>query len=187
MRLSLLCLLPLILTQCVDPYGNPTSPFGPANPPPYTEGREQYRTDMREYDRTQSQQAYDRGMRDGTDDARSGLQRNTQRNPFGYSSPQASAYNDGYEQGYRSNPGYQGNAPAYNPAPGYPGPGSGSGYAPPAPQESNDPSYNQGYEYGLRDRVAGRQADAGAHVGRYDPRYRRSFEQGYYDAFEARR
>lgn len=191
MRIPLLCLLPLVLSQCVDPYGNPMSPFGPATPPPYTEGREQYRTDMREYDRTQSQQAYDRGQRDGSDDARSGLPRNTQRNPFGYSSAQGSAYNEGYEQGYRSNPGYQGSASSYNPAPGYSGQEPGPDYTPPAPppsqQESNDPSYNQGYEYGLRDRVAGRQADAGAHVGRYDPRYRRSFERGYYDAFEARR
>lgn len=184
MRLLLFFCLPLILTQCVDPYGNPMSPFGPAMPPPYSDGREQYRTDMREQERTLVQQAYDRGTREGTDDARSGQPKNTQRNPFGYSSPQASAYNDGYEQGYRS--AYQGSAPGYGTTPSYPG----SGYTPPAPtpnQSQNDPNYSQGYEYGLRDRVAGRQADAGAHVGRFDPRFRRSFERGYYDAFEARR
>jgi len=167
----------------VDPYGNPISPFGPVAPPPYSEGREQYRTDMREYDRTQAQQAYDRGLREGSADGRSGLPRNTRRNPFGPSSTQAGAYNDGYEQGYRSN--FREAAPNFNTTPGYPD--SGYNTAPTPNQPANDPSYNQGYEYGLRDRVSGRQADAGAHVGTYDPRFRRSFERGYYDAFEARR
>lgn len=204
MRLLPLCCLSVVLTQCVDPYGNPMSPFGPSNPRPYTDGREQYRTDMREQDRGLAQQAYERGIREGTDDGRSGLPRNTQRNPFGYTSTQGRAYADGYEQGYRSAPPQGGpglNAPPY-PGQGYSPPGQnytppgqapvypGQGYTPPAPpsgQQSNDPGYSQGYEYGLRDRVAGRQADAGAHVGAYDPRYRRSFEKGYYDAFEARR
>ena len=188
MRLLLLCCLPVALTQCVDPYGNPMSPFGPGAPAPYTDGREQYRTDMREQERGQAQQAYDRGQRDGSDDARSGMPRNLQRNPFGYSSTQATAYNDGYEQAYRSSMPPSSGMPGYGPAPSYPSPGD---YTPPALPPSNasqnDPSYSQGYEYGLRDRVAGRQADAGAHVGRYDPRFRRSFERGYYDAFEARR
>ncbi|TDU67222.1 hypothetical protein EI77_03424 [Prosthecobacter fusiformis] len=199
MRFLFLCTLPFVLTQCVDQYGNPMSPFGPASPPPYTEGREQYRTDMREQDRGLAQQAYERGMREGTDDARSGMPRTSQRNPFGYSSTQGRAYTDGYEQGYQSSapqgrtPG-MGMPPGYQ-QPGYPSPNQppsypGSGYTPPAPQQnqqSNDPAYSQGYEYGLRDRVAGRQADAGAHVGAYDPRFRRSFDKGYYDAFEARR
>lgn len=204
MRLLLICLLPLGLTQCVDPYGNPMSPFGPATPPAYTDGREQYRTDMREQDRMQNQQAYERGQRDDTDDARSGQPRGSQRNPFGYSTAQGNAYNEGYEQAYRANerpyapppapaPGY--GAGGYNQAPSYPGDDDG-GYPPPSPgypppggggQSDNDPAYNQGYDYGVRDRVAGRQADAGAHVGRYDPRHRRSFERGYYDAFESRR
>lgn len=192
----LLCLLPLLLTltQCVGPDGSPMSPFGPRNPQPYNEGRETYRSDMREYERGVSQQAYDRGLRDGADDSRSGLPRNLQRNPFGYAGSSSQAYRDGYEQGYRGNGlgaggGWQ--QPGFGQAPTYPGggwqapayPDSGSPSAP----SSNDPSYNQGYEYGLRDRVSGRQADAGAHVGAYDPRYRRSFERGYYDAFEARR
>ncbi len=62
--------------------------------------------------------------------------------------------------------------------PGYP---SGS----PAPQ-TNDPYYQQGYDYGLRDRVSGRPSDPTAHTGRYDPRYRRSFERGYVDAYNSR-
>lgn len=197
MRFLPLCCLSVVLTQCVDPYGNPMSPFGPGNPRPYSDGREQYRTDMREQDQGQAQQAYERGMREGADDGRSGLPKNNQRNPYGYSSTQGRAYADGYEQGYRSSPpqggppGYpgQGYAPSGQ-APAYPGQGQGyvAPYQPPAPpQSSNDPGYNQGYEYGLRDRVAGRQADAEAHVGAYDPRYRRTFEKGYYDAFEARR
>jgi len=184
MRLLILCCLPLALTQCVDPYGNPISPFGPPMaPPPYPSGREEYRSDMREYDRNQSQQAYTRGWKDGADDGRSGLRRGSS-NPYGYNSAQAQAYQDGYTQGYQSNssaaPGYGQNRPT----PAYPddSPSTPSTQAP-----SNDPSYNQGYEYGLRDRVAGRQADAGAHVGSYDPRFRRSFERGYYDAFESRR
>lgn len=208
MRLLPLCCLSVVLTQCVDPYGNPMSPFGPGNPRPYTDVREQYRTDMREQDRGMAQQAYERGIREGTDDGRSGLPRNTQQNPYGYTSTQGRAYADGYEQGYRSAPPQRGpglNAPPYpgqgysppgqgytppGQAPVYPSQGQGQGYTPPAPppsQQSNDPGYSQGYEYGLRDQVAGRQADAGAHVGAYDPRYRRSFEKGYYDAFEARR
>ena len=197
MRLLFLCCLPVLLTQCVDQYGNPMSPFGPANPPPYTEGRERYRTDMREQDRSVSQQAYEQGMRAGSDDARSGMPKTRLRNPYGYSSSQGRAYEDGYDQGYRvtgQQGGMPGMAPAYpgqgfshpGQAPGYPG----SGYTPPTLPPSDtqtDPAYSQGYEYGLRDRVGGRQADAGAHVGAYDPRYRRSFERGYYDAFEARR
>lgn len=167
----------MLLTQCVDPYGNPVSPFGPAVQP-YPPAREEYRADMREYERGQSQQAYNRGWREGADDGRSGMQRRAS-NPYGYDATQARAYDDGYTQGYQSN---RSAAPGYNqPSPTYPD------NAPPTQAPANDPAYNQGYEYGLRDRVAGRQADAGAHVGSYDPRHRRSFERGYYDAFEARR
>ena len=181
MRPLLLCCLPLLLTQCVDPYGNPMSPFGPSSPAPYTDGREQYRTDMREQDRAMVQQAYDRGQQDGRSDASTGMPQSNQRNHYNYTPAQLSAYNDGYQQAYRSSA--PSRLPGYNGAPNYPG-----YQAPePSPQSQNDPNYSQGYEYGLRDRVAGRQADAGAHVGRYDPRYRRSFERGYYDAFEARR
>lgn len=201
----LLCCLPLVLTQCVDPYGNPMSPFGTPNPRPYDDGREQYRNDMRDQDRAQSQQAYERGMRDGTEDARSGRPMN-QRNPYAYAPDQGRAYTEGYDQGYRSvpqrGPGYgapnyggepnYGSQPEYGGSPGYPG--SGGGYIPPVPPSeqpaspgSNDPVYSQGYDYGVRDRAAGRAADVDAHNGRYDPRNRRSFEQGYYDAFDSRR
>lgn len=195
MRHYLLLGLPLILslTQCTDPYGNPVSPFGSQNPAPYSDAREQYRSSMRENDRGQTQQAYEQGMRDGRDDAMMGRPRGNRRMP-NYSTPALlSAFNDGYEQGYRTG-GQGGSMPGFGGAPAYPGPGSlnggaadfqPGGFGSPNPGQ-NDPAYSQGYEYGLRDRVAGRQADAGAHVGRYDPRYRRSFERGYHDAFERR-
>lgn len=195
MRHYLLPALPLVLalTQCTDPYGNPMHPFGGRNPAPYSDTREQYRTDMREQDRGQIQQAYEEGMREGRSDAMMSRPRSHRRMP-NYSAPgMLSAYNDGYEQGYRSG-GQNGGLPGYGGAPAYPGPGNFNGgagdfqpggFSNPSPSQ-NDPAYSQGYEYGSRDRVAGRQADAGAHVGRYDPRYRRSFERGYHDAFERR-
>jgi hypothetical protein len=102
------------------------------------------------------------------------------------------AYQQGYDQGYlpqlaplpgiggyNQQPSWQQPTPQTQ-VPTYPG---GSGYTPPP---TNDPVYQQGYDYGLRDRVGGRPNDPGAHTGRYDPRNRRSFECGYVDAYNSR-
>lgn len=176
-------LAPFLLTQCVDQYGNPMSPFGPQPPPPYTDQREQYRNQSREDAQQQNQLAYERGITDARSDSASGLLKSYNRHYQSYSPATQAAYQAGYDQGY---------TPALAPLPGtqpwqpqlqqpsYPGTGN---YTPPP---ANDPAYSQGYDYGVRDRVAGRANDPGAHVGRYDPRYRRSFERGYSDAFSSR-
>jgi hypothetical protein len=187
--MRLLFLLPvLLLSACVDPYGNPMNPFGPPPPRPYTDQREQYRTQTRDDSQQQNQLAYERGISDARSDSSAGLTKSYARHYQSYTPATQTAYQAGYDQGYlpplaplpgAPNPNWQQQPPAQ---PTYPGI-SGSYTPPPA----NDPAYNQGYDYGLRDRVAGRPNDPGAHVGHYDPRYRRSFERGYIDAFSARR
>jgi hypothetical protein len=62
-------------------------------------------------------------------------------------------------------------------------------YTPPpqTPQaEPKDAAYQQGFDYGVRDRTGGRVADPATHVGRYDPRKRSNFERGYYDGYNMR-
>jgi len=158
----------VLLSQCVGPYPM-DGPFGPGAPRPYSDQREQYRQEAREYDRQQSMQAYDRGLRDGRADFHAGRPKSN-TGPERRGTPDTdAAYEAGYNAGY---------------AAAEPQAGAGSGYQ---TQPQPDPAYNQGYDYGLRDRVAGRPADPDAHVGRYDPRFRRSFESGYYEAFESRR
>ncbi|HYF36716.1 MAG TPA: hypothetical protein VD994_15580 [Prosthecobacter sp.] len=154
------------LTQCVGPDGRPMSPFGPLPPAPYSEQREQYRSEAQEYARNQSLEAYNRGYQDGSRDHRAGEARSYLRHAQNYDESTRAAYQEGYDKGYGTGP----------------LPGSGA-----APTGTGDPAYSQGYDYGLRDRVGGRPADADAYAGSYDPRYRRSFERGYYDAYESRR
>ncbi len=178
----LVLLSPFLLTQCVDQYGNLTSPFGPQSPQPYTDQREQYRSQSRDDSQEQNQSAYERGIADARMDSSAGLLKSYNRHYQSYTPATQAAYQAGYDQGY---------APALAPLPGSqlwqpqsqaPSPYAGAGSPPPA----NDPVYNQGYDYGVRDRVGGRPNDPGAHVGSYDPRYRRSFERGYVDAYSAR-
>lgn len=183
----LLWLLPLLLTQCVDPYGNPMPLFGGYTPPPYTENREQYRNQMREHDRSLSSSAYEQGRSTGWNDARSGYPRDPRRGMQRLAPAQASAFENGYLEGYAL--GSQAPAPGGTspplPPPYPPSTGSGtiSPYPGSNPAPANDNVYSQGYDYGMRDRAAGRPRDPDAHTGRYDPRHRRSFERGYMDAY----
>lgn len=163
-----LLLLPtLLLTQCVDPYGNPIAPFGPAMPPPYTDQREQYRSDLRDYEREQNLRAHERGINDGRADYGAGLPKDSARHFQSYTPATRHTYQDGYDKGYGVTGPIQGTQDTNYPRP--------------------DPAYSQGYDCGMRDRVGGRQHDPGAYVGSYDPRFRRSFENGYGDAYYSRR
>ena len=126
------------------------------------------------------------------------------------------AYRDGYNDGYERSSsslnnlnrppyGSGGYYPATPPAPGgtYIPPQPGGTYVPPQPggsyppqsytpppqtpqAEPKDAAYQQGFDYGVRDRTGGRVADPATHVGRYDPRKRSNFERGYYDGYNMR-
>lgn len=181
-----------LLVSCVDPYGNPMNPFGPQQPPPYTDQREQWRNQSRDQGQQQNQYAYERGISDGRADANANLPKSYARHYQSYTPATQAAYQQGYDQGYlpqlaplpgtggyNQQPSWQQPAPQSQ-VPTYPG---SSSYTPPP---TNDPVYQQGYDYGLRDRVGGRPNDPGAHTGRYDPRNRRSFERGYVDAYNSR-
>ena len=172
--------LPLLLVQCVDPYGpNGADPY--ANP---------YRQDMRDQGAQMNAAAFERGQQDGQSDAQQGLPPDAMRYPSRFDRNTTMAYRDGYNQRYNQtrgsqgqlgvNPGYNNNQPGALPPPQ----GTQQQQAP-QQQPARDPVYNQGYDYGLRDRTSGRAADPSAFVGRYDPRYRSSFERGYYDAFNS--
>lgn len=162
-------LLPLLLTQCVDPNGqNGADPY--ANP---------YRQDMRDQGSQMNSMAFERGQQDGQSDAQQGQSQSYQRYPSRFDRNTEMAYRDGYNQRYSQMVSSQGQLGTY--------PNQGTAQQPPqgAAQQPppRDPIYNQGYDYGLRDRTGGRVADPTAYVGRYDPRYRASFERGYNDAF----
>lgn len=167
--------LPLLLTQCVDPYYGPNAgPYGSGpNGSPYAPP---YQQDTREQGAQLTRQAYERGWREGQIDAQQRQPQSYNRHYQSYDRNTEMAYRDGYDQGYASVSGSQGAAPPPVNNGGYTNPGT-------PPPVQRDPAYNQGYDYGLRDRTSGRVADPAAHVGRYDPRYRSSFERGYQDAF----
>lgn len=164
--------LPLLLTQCVEPY------YGPNGGAPYP--NQQYRQDMRDQGSQMSSMAFERGQQDGQADAQARQSQNYHRYPSRFDRNTEMAYRDGYNQSYsqaNSSLGGYGS---------YPNQGMGQQLPPQgaAPQPlPRDPTYNQGYDYGLRDRTGGRVADPAAQVGRYDPRYRSSFERGYYDGY----
>ena len=132
---------------------------------------------MREQGAQLSRQAYERGWREGQIDAQQRQPQGYNRHHQSYDQNTETAYRDGYNQGYASvtNSRRELGVPY--------GGGYGGQPAQPQPPVQRDPAYNQGYDYGLRDRTSGRVADPAAHVGRYDPRYRSSFERGYHDAF----
>jgi hypothetical protein len=64
------------------------------------------------------------------------------------------AYGDGYREGYGA-----------------------------AGEPVRDEAYNQGFDYGMRDRARKRPSDPEAHIGDYDARFRLSFERGYLDGY----
>ena len=165
-------LLPLLLTQCVDPYG-PNGGGDPyANP---------YRQDMRDQGSQMNSMAFERGQQDGQADAQQGQSQNYQRYASRFDRNTEMAYRDAYNQSY----GLTMNS--RRELGGYPNQGLAQPQQQVAPQQQapRDPAYNQGYDYGLRDRTGGRVADPAAQVGRYDPRYRSSFERGYYDGYNS--
>jgi hypothetical protein len=177
-------LIPLLLTQCVDQYGNQISPFGPQPTPPYTDQREQYRNQTRDYLQEQNQSAYERGINDARDDASAGQPKSYTRHYQSYTPATQAAYQSGYDQGYIPPLApLPGASPWQQQQPQQPSFPSSEAYTTPP---ANDPSYNQGYDYGIRDKVAGRANDPGSHVSHYDPRYRRNFERGYSDAYSKR-
>ena len=172
--------LPLLLAQCVDSY------YGPNGADPYANP---YRQDMRDQGAQMNAMAFERGQQDGQSDAQQGLPPDYTRYPSRFDRNTTMAYRDGYNQRYnqiRSSQGQLGVNPGYNNQPGaLPPPPGAAQQQVPQQQQQRDPIYNQGYDYGLRDRTNGRAADPTAYVGRYDPRYRSSFERGYYDAFNS--
>lgn len=179
MKLSLVpaVVLPLLLTQCVDPYYGPPGPggYGPQGGP-YPGS---YRQDLREQGNQVNRLAYELGLQEGQNDAQARQSQNYNRHRSSFDHNTEMAFRDGYNQGYSQASSRLGGA--------YP-PNSGT-YVPVPPSsqpQANDPTYNQGYDYGLRDLTGGRQPDPAAHVGRYDPRHRSSFERGYYDGYNSR-
>lgn len=158
--------LPLLLTQCVEPFGpNDTDPY--ANP---------YRQDMRDQGAQVNSMAFERGEQDGHADALQQQSENFRRHSSRFDRNTEMAYRDGYNHRYSQTINSRGQGSSY------PNQGVGRPQQTPAPR---DPVYNQGYDYGLRDRTAGRVADPAAQVGRYDPRYRASFDRGYDDGYNA--
>lgn len=192
----LLALLPLpwLLTQCVDPmmYGPGGGPPGPGpgrgGYPPY--GDPSQRLEMREQGNDLSRQAYERGLQDGREDAQERQSQNYNRHRSSFDRSTEMPYRDGYNQGHSQASSSLGAGGGYANPGGYGGPPPNTNtYIPPTPggaAATRDAGYNQGYDYGLRDLTSGRTADAAAHVGRYDPRYRSSFERGYYDGYNSR-
>lgn len=160
--------LPLLLTQCVEPYYQ-----GPNSGDPYANNP--YRQDMRDQGTQMNRVAFETGVQDGRVDAQQRQSQNYQRYPSRFDRNTEMAYRDGYNQGYSLMSNSQRELGGYG--------NQGTATTPAAP--ARDPAYNQGYDYGLRDRTGGRVADPAAHVGRYDPRYRSSFERGYYDSYNA--
>jgi hypothetical protein len=177
--------LTLLLTQCVDPYYyGPNGPggYGPNGGGPYPSP---YRQDLREQGSQLGRQAYERGLQEGTNDAQARQSQNYNRHRSSFDHNTEMAFRDGYNQGYSQASSRLGGL--QGPNSGYPPNAGGYGTVPPPSQPpENDPAYNQGYDYGLRDLTGGRQPDPAAHVGRYDPRHRSSFERGYYDGYNSR-
>ncbi len=174
MKLSLFAslTLPLLLTQCVEPY------YGQSTRDPYANP---YRQDMRDQGSQMSSAALERGQQDGRTDAQQRQSQNYHRYSSRFDRNTEMAYRDGYNQSYTLTRNSLGEIGSYPNAGG----AQQQTQGPAQPQAPRDPAYNQGYDYGLRDRTGGRAADPGAQVGRYDPRYRTSFDRGYYDGFNS--
>jgi hypothetical protein len=131
-------------------------------PDPYTPQQEQWRSDMREQDREQSSRAYQLGIQDGRMDFANGEANNYRRHLARYTPSTERAYADGYGEGYQS--------------------GAADGGAS-VTEPFRDAAYNQGYDYGVRDRVRGKPSDPDAYWGTYDARQQPSFTRGYQDGY----
>jgi|JI10StandDraft_1071094.scaffolds.fasta_scaffold59328_4 rare lipoprotein A (peptidoglycan hydrolase) len=131
---------------------------------PYTPTQEAWRADQRELARDANQQAYERGVQDGRMDFGNHESRNYRRHQARYDTSTEQPYRDGYEAGYQST----------------------ANQTTPSNPTASAEAYNQGVDYGMRDRAAGRRPDPDAWQDRFPPSERANFEQGYYQAFEMR-
>jgi hypothetical protein len=168
-----------LLSSCIDPYMNNMGRDPYADP-----YGSQHRADMRDQGRQMNQMAFERGWQDGQADAQRRQSQNYNRyRTSRFDRSTEMAYRDGYDRGYSQAGSSLNNL---NQAPAYPPAGGVFGAPPQQPPAQNDAAYQQGYDYGLRDRVGGRMADPAVHVGRYDPRKRANFERGYYEGYNSR-
>lgn len=147
----------LLLCHCVA--GGPSWPRRSANP--YSPEREAFRISQHERADAVLRATFERGVEDGRLDASQGRPPDPGSRAAAYPDPASrKAYADGYRQGFS-----------------------------PPPNSSPPPSsaaYSQGYDFGLRDRLAGRPSDPDAHTATADPVFKAAFIQGYMDAFEQR-
>ncbi len=182
-RLSALLatLSPFLLCQCYVT----TQPMGTGGRP-YSQQQSAYQSNVRAYDQGLIQRTYEEGIRSGQIDQRGRQTPDHRRYAGRYNASTEKAFADGYQQGFYNNQSpYQ--------QPGRPTqPGYGSNTPPPYPSAPSQPTaadstkmYNQGYDYGMRDRAARHPRDPSAHTGSLDPWSRQSFEKGYLDAFNA--
>ncbi len=123
---------------------------------PYSDKREQSRTEVRDVQQTAAQFAFEDGKQAGQTDRAHGDPDNYRRHSPMYAPATERAYADGYREGY--------------------------GSASPA-EPARDAVYNQGFDYGMRDRARQKPRDPEAHVGEYDAASRASFDQGYLDGY----
>lgn len=120
---------------------------------PYSAEQEKWRADVREGQQTELRRLYEQGLHDGRSDA---AEHQGPRH-VAYVTAAEKAYGDGYREGY--------------------------GAAGTAGEPVRDEAYNQGFDYGMRDRARKKPSDPDAHIGDYDARFRSSFERGYLDGF----
>lgn len=185
--LSLGLLAPVFLCQCyytAQPMGTGMRSYPPQ--------QSAYQSDVRASNQSLIQQAYEDGIRSGQIDRGSRQSPDYRRYATRYNASTQRAFSDGYQQGYQGtqSPYQQPGRPSTTPYPG------GSSTTPPpypsTPSQPSQPSaqdstrmYNQGYDYGMRDRAARRPRDPSAHSASMDPWSRQSFEKGYIDAYNA--
>ena len=122
---------------------------------PYSDKREASRATAHEMVQTDEQFAFADGRQAGQRDVALGDRDSYRRHSPMYTPATENAYADGYHEGY-----------------------GGTTAAP-----VRDEGYQQGFDYGMRDRAGRKASDPDAHIGEYDPRLRASFERGYVDGF----
>lgn len=120
---------------------------------PYSAEQEKQRTETREDRQTDLRRVYQQGLDDGRSDA---AEHQGPRH-VAYVTAAEKAYGDGYRDGYSA---------AAN-----------------ANEPVRDAAYNQGFDYGMRDRARKKPSDPDAYIGEYDSRFRASFERGYLDGY----
>lgn len=124
---------------------------------PYSDKREAARVEGREVMQSAGQLAFDEGRVDGQSDRSNGEPDNYRRHSPMYTPATEKAYADGYREGYQSSAA--------------------------ATEPERDGTYNQGFDYGMRDRARGKPSDPDAYVGEIGARSRASFARGYLDGY----